>query len=159
MDVDFGTIIYVILAVIYFIIQSNAKSKKKREQAERFEEKETTQRNTGRRPTFEELLEEFTGQRLPQSEPAQKPVVVEQPAEVVESKPYRSSYEIAQEKAAKKKKEAELEAAKIRSKFNDHFDHFEIEEEEVDNDYAEMFGDLDSTKRAFVASEIFNRKF
>lgn len=158
MDIDFGTVIYVILAVVYFIIQSNAKNKKKREQAERFEEKEPARQNTERRPTFEELLEEFTGQKKYEN-PVPQPVIIEEPLEVEEVSPYKSSYEIAKEKTDKRRKEAELEAARIRSEFNDRFAHFEVEEEEVESDYAEMFSDLDSAKKAFVASEIFNRKF
>lgn len=158
MDIDFGTVIYIVLGIIYFIFQSNSKNKKKRQQEERYEEKQPTQTTTQRRPSFEELLEEFTGQKTLTPEPVTKPVV-EQPKERIEEKPSRSNYEIAKERTTQRKREAEAEAARIRSKFDDHFEHYEIEEEEVENDYAEMFADLDSTKKAFVASEIFNRKF
>ena len=158
MDIDFGTVIYIVLGIIYFIFQSNSKNKKKRRQQERYEEKEPTQNTTQRRPTFEELLEEFTGQKNVKPEPVPQPVI-ESPKAQYEDKPHRSTYEIAKEKTAQRKKEAEAEAARIRSKFDDHLEHYEIEEQTEGSDYAEMFADLDSTKKAFVASEIFNRRF
>ena len=112
----------------------------------------------GRRPTFEELLEEFTGQKTVRPEPVLEPVADAKP--IKEERPYRSTFEVAKENTAKRKREAEAEAARIRSKFNDHLEPYEIEEQvDSENDYADMFADLDSAKKAFVASEIFNRKF
>ncbi|KYG72626.1 hypothetical protein AWW68_17130 [Roseivirga spongicola] len=159
MDIDFGTVIYIVLGIIYFIFQANSKNKKRQQQDERYEEKEPRQTtSTGRRPTFEELLEEFTGQKTVRPEPVLEPVADAKP--IKEERPYRSTFEVAKENTAKRKREAEAEAARIRSKFNDHLEPYEIEEQvDSENDYADMFADLDSAKKAFVASEIFNRKF
>ena len=112
--------------------------------------------------TVEELLEEFTGQK--QVQPRPQPVVEVQeekkePKPFFEVKPRQSTYEAAQKRAEERKKEAEMEAAKIRSRFNERFEPFEIEEEAEVNSYAAMFSDLDSAKKAFVASEIFKRKY
>ena len=157
MDIDFGTVIYIILVFVYFIIQSGNKKKKKQQEQGTYEEKELNQRPSERRQTFEELLEEFTGQKLPKAEPVTHPIEFAEPIEV-ESKPYKSAYEIAKEKAEIRKREAEKEAAQIRSKFNEHFEQFEIEEP-IEHEYADMFKDLDSAKKAFIASEVFNRKY
>lgn len=156
MEFDFGTIIYVILAIVYFIIQSNSKNKQKRQQAEAQDSEPSESEPTDRRPSFEELLAEFTGQK--QAEPE----VVLQPApkleEVVSEK---STYQIAQERIDKRRKEAEVESAKIKARTNE-ISLFKAPEEEFEEDrvdYSDLFGDLDSAKKAFIASEVFQRKY
>ncbi|WP_420385961.1 hypothetical protein [Roseivirga sp.] len=157
MDIDVGTLVYIALAIIYFIVQSNSKNKKKQQKraAEANDAEQETQRPS-RRPTFEELLEEFTGQRQVQPVPA---VETEEEPQVVqtESKPRLSSYEASQKRAAERKREAEEEAARIRARVNEQFDPYHPEEEE--KGYSDMFSDLDSAKRAFIASEVFKRKY
>lgn len=160
MDLNFETVLYVIILIIGFIVQSGSKNKKRRQQ-ERQEASEEVER-PDRRPTFEELLEEFTGQKTVKPRP--QPVIEVQeekkePKPFFEVKPRQSTYEAAQKRAEERKKEAEREAAQIRSRFNERFEPFEMEEEVEESGYASMFRDLDSTKRAFVASEIFKRKY
>lgn len=157
MDIDVGTLVYIALAIIYFIVQSNSKNKKKQQKrAEEVRDGEQEVQRPARRPTFEELLEEFTGQKQVQPVPV---VEVEKEPQVVqtESKPRLTSYEASQKRAAERKREAEEEAAKIRARVSERFDSYELEEEE--KTYSEMFRDLDSAKRAFIASEVFKRKF
>ena len=160
MDFDFGTLLYIVLAVIYFIVQSGSKNKKKRSNQRGEQEAYEPGESNKRRPTFEELLAEFTGQQ-PQKDPEPivepvKPVVVENA-----SQSRRSVYEIAQEKSAQRKREAELEVQRIQSKTSDHLKGYELEEEEeqTESSYATMFENLDDVKKAFVASEIFRRKY
>jgi len=159
MDIDVGTLVYIVLGIIYFIFQANSKNKKKRE-ANRPSSQQQAQRQPANKPSFEELLEEFTGQKSRQPE-----TVETEEEKYLEEEPFqttdRPNYDIAKKEAEQRKRKADEEGKRIRSKFNDHFEPFEVEAEtEEENDsYASMFNDLDSVKKAFVASEIFKRKF
>lgn len=149
MDFDYTTILYVILGIIYFIFTGISKNKKKAQQEARKTGAPSTETvgppPVSRRPTFEELLQEFTGQ-----EPiAPEPVIVVQEvvapikiAEPVKKQPVRASI-----------KEARKEISPLFG-----FQAYDIDEEERE-DYAEVLSDLDGAKRAFIASEIFQRKY
>ncbi len=146
MEFDFGTLIYIILGIIYFIFSKSKKNNKKPQpKGARPAEAsaETVGPPPGQRPSFEELLEEFTTGKTREVEPEiLEPAFVEQKEQMVsESKP--------------------LPIFEKHKRMKQDFSQFkEFEEEEVNNsEYAEMFSDLDGAKKAFVASEIFKRKY
>ncbi|HEY9117659.1 MAG TPA: hypothetical protein VIN11_07520 [Roseivirga sp.] len=157
MDFDFGTILYVILAIIYFIVQNNSKNKKK-QQRQSQTPNTSESRPQDRRPTFEELLAEFTGQKQAQLEPE---MVLEPVREVKERVPEKTSYEIAQERIDRRNREADAEVANIRARTNKALKKEEpiVELQPEESDYAEMFSNLDAAKKAFIASEVFQRKY
>lgn len=157
MDFDFGTVLYVILAIIYFIVQNNSKNKKK-QQRESQAPNPSEARPQDRRPTFEELLAEFTGQKQPDPEPE---LVLEPIREIKERIPEKTSYQIAQERIDRRNREADAEVANIRARTNKALikEDSTVELQTEESDYAGMFSDLDSSKKAFIASEIFQRKY
>ena len=157
MDFDFGTILYVILAIIYFIVQNNSKNKKK-QQRQSQTPNTSESRPQDRRPTFEELLAEFTGQKQAQSEPE---MVLEPVREIKERVPEKTSYEIAQERIDRRNREADAEVANIRARTNKALTNEEpfVELLPEESDYTEMFSNLDAAKKAFIASEVFQRKY
>ncbi len=149
MDFDFSTALYLILGIIYFIFSG---TKKKNQQGKsqpkrgRHSDPETVgPPPVSRKPTFEELLEEFTGQRTIREEPQLEPAV-EIPAAPVQS------YE--QPKPAPSSIERKKEYKPMTS-----FKEYELTEETDQEDFREMFSSLDDAKKAFIASEIFNRKY
>ena len=146
MDFDFGTLIYIILGIIYFIFTSaNKKKKSALPKTPRPDEPqaETLGPPPGTRPSFEELLEEFTtGKTIEEREEELAPVFVQEKKPMVsESKPLPI-----------------FEKHKRMKQDLTQFEEFE-EEEEVRSEYAQMFSGLDGAKKAFVASEIFKRKY
>lgn len=149
MDFDYTTILYVILGIIYFIFTGVNKNKKKAQGRAAKNPQPGTETlgppPVSRRPTFEELLEEFTGGEKtiipePEPEPAFQEVVVAEPV---------NKYPLRFEPKEKIKEVAPLMSFKA---------YDELVEVEREN-YAEMFSDLDGAKRAFIASEIFQRKY
>lgn len=146
MEFDISTIFYIAFIVVSFLASGLSKNKKRAAEKQRRNPQpspETLGPPSGNRPTFEELLEEFTGKRTTKSEPevAPTPRVVAEPAPVV-----RKQY-IRDEKRS-------VATAKKFQPFT------EYEEKEVgQSEYEEMFSNLDDVKKAFVASEIFKRKY
>ena len=152
MDFDYSTILYVILGIIYFIFSGISKNKKKaqgRAQKNGPSGTETIGPPTvSRRPTFEELLEEFTGQKPLAPEPELVPVVEEVAIPVKAVEPVSKYQERVQIKATRKEKSLLLA-----------FEEYEDTEELEMESYAEMFADVDDAKRAFIASEVFQRRY
>lgn len=152
MDFDYSTILYVILGIIYFIFTGVNKNKKKTQGGAR-KSRESSPETLGpppvnRRPTFEELLEEFTGQKPLEPEPEPIPIVEEVVAPVIVTEPV-NKYPVRVHSRETRKKDTPMVAFK---------GYEEVEELETES-YAEMFADLDGAKRAFIASEIFQRKY
>ena len=148
MDFDFGTLIYIILGIIYFIFTGATKNKKKqvpKRPSPSNQPTETVGPPPVNRPTFGELLEEFTT-----GKPATPKVVIKEPEPIVleDRKPLVSKAKL-------------LPVFEKQQRMEQEFSHFkEFEEEEYEpSPYAEMFRDMDATKKAFVASEIFKRKY
>ncbi|MFY0593026.1 hypothetical protein [Roseivirga sp.] len=154
MEFDFTTILYVVFGIIYFVFTNMNKNKKKARQQSAeprdFDGPETVgPPPIKRNPTFEELLEEFTGNK-PKEEPKPIPVPVPKLKEVIQSKSYPDRLPKVIE-VEPKSNEHELDSFTVA-------EEYEVVEEERE-DYAAMFSDLDGAKRAFIASEIFQRKY
>ncbi len=152
MEFDIGNLVYIIFLVVIFILNLFSKAKKKRrENMPRTEEPATrSPRPTPKGKSFEELLEEFTG-NAPEPPPLPPPVART-------SAPKPKPAPVYQEKA---KAKPVLQPQKPHSVLTTEFKRFEeFEEEEVEKtDYAELFEDQDSAQKAFVLSEIFQRKY
>jgi len=143
--VEAKTIIYIVLGILYYAYKFSKSRKKKQEENtsepvenkyDRLEEKEVKPSKSAGK-SFQEILEEFV--EIPQQkEKEYKPPVIEKPTLKVEKTPV-------------------LEVPTHKQNL-ERFKEFEIEEEER-NEFQEMFSDLDSTKKAFVASEVFSRKY
>ncbi len=144
MDIDFSTLLPIILAILYYVF-TGANKNKKRGAQQPAENKSPGPESLGpppasQKPTFEELLAEFTGQKTVEPEPE----VAVAPAQT--PKPNQSNLT--------KIEEVEKEEYKPLVTLQ--------EDEEVSvevENYGEMLASLDGAKRAFVASEIFNRKY
>lgn len=149
MDFDIGTLIYFV-AIAIFIYRSF--TKKKKAGPSQPKRAATEQQQNERRPSFEELLKEFTGMGGEAEEAFEEPTH-QQSAEIVEdvkpvSTPERKSIkERALEKDRERKRGYEPSSIQVD------------EEEEEESDYREMFDDYDGARKAFVASQVFQRKF
>ncbi len=142
MDFDFGTLVYIAMGILYFIFTGVMKNKKKAQKRLGPEDPETVgPPPSDRSPTFEELLEEFTGKRIAEPEPEP---IVEEPVKPVEV------FLAPKPRPVKEKSKPVAEPLVTLE---------EYEEEELEEDYSGIFSDLDATKRAFIASEVFNRRF
>lgn len=151
MEFDYTTILYVILGIVYFIFTGISKNKKKAQEQARKTGVPGTETvgppPVSKRPTFEELLQEFTGLEPLAPEPQPVSVVQEVVAPIKVAEPQRKQPVRASIKEAKK------EVLPLSS-----FEAYDVDEVERE-DYAAMFSDLDSAKRAFIASEIFQKKY
>lgn len=147
MDFDFSTLIPIILAALYYVF-SGAKKKNQQKRGD-VSDPETIGPTPGsEKPTFEELLEEFTGaKRQEEARPAPEPKL--------ELSPVTSKVTKVQETKAVRLVDVQNQESERLFQFDE-----SDEENDPDNeDYTEMFQSLDGAKRAFVASEIFNRKY
>ena len=148
MDFDIGTLIYIVLGIIYFIFTSANRNKKKgkpKRPKPAQSDAETLGPPPIQRPTFEELLEEFTTGKRPAPDPE---VINVPPASVAEERPLGPASKPLP--VFKKHKRLETEFAPFE----------EFEQEEVERSpYAEIFSDIDGAKKAFIASEIFKRRY
>lgn len=152
MEFDIGNLVYIIFLVVIFVLNLFSKAKKKkRENMPRAEDPTApVPRPTPKGKSFEELLEEFTG-NAPEPPPLPPPVT-RKPTPKPKPAP------VYQEKA---KAQPVLQPQKSHSVLTTEFKRFEeFEEEDVERtDYAELFEDQDSARKAFVLSEIFQRKY
>jgi len=149
MDFDFSTVLYLILGIIYFIFsgakKKNQQGKNQPKRGSHADPETVGPPPVSRKPTFEELLEEFTGQRTIREEPQIEPVV-DVPVAPVQVKERPSP--------APKPVERKKEYKPMTS-----FKEYELNEEADQEDFREMFSSLDDAKKAFIASEVFNRKY
>lgn len=152
MEFDFKTLLYIGLGIIYFIASSKKKGAPKKPSRPNDPERgaETLGPPPMRQPTFEELLQEFTGKR-PQT---LEPVPVQQPLPVNQPKPKMMEVPKIERKTILENSAQNKKAEKERIALLD-----EMEEEVEQESYAEAFGSLDGARKAFVMSEIFNRKY
>ncbi len=146
MDFDFSTLLPIILAVLYYMF-TGANKKKKKAQDALDQDPPARPGSVGpppvsRRPTFEELLEEFTGEKKVEVIPESIPATFAPTASVSEPSQARPGI--------KDKKEY-----KTLVRLEEYQDDNLADQE----DYKELFSDLDSAKRAFISSEIYNRKY
>ena len=148
MDLDYTTILYLVFGVIYFVFMGRKLKGKGAQKKPQRQKTTTVSKPTSPQPTFEELLEEFTGtKREPEPEPVYEPVMELEP--VVSTQERVSMYEARPEVTTKS---ADPPASFKR--FN-----WYVEKETVRNEYADMLSDLDGAKKALVLTEIFNRKY
>lgn len=151
MEFDIGNLVYILFVVVIFILNLFSKAKKKRGQNIPGADDPTT---VGPPPTkgktFEELLEEFTGNS---PEPAPLPPPVQRkPAPKPKPQPVYQQ---------QSKPQPVPQTSKSHSVLTTDFKRFEeFDDEEVEGtDYSELFEDHDSVQKAFVLSEIFQRKY
>lgn len=151
MDFDIGTLIY-FFAIAIFLYRSF--TKKKKEGQRRPARTESAQPTNERRPSFEELLKEFTGIEE-EKEPVLEtyPKKPEEPkAEKVEDDGHKTP-----ERSSAKDRGLEKRAEQKRL----YGDPIELIDDEIEDDidYREMFEDYTGARKAFVASQVFQRKY
>lgn len=152
MDFDLSTLLYILFGIIYFVFASGKKKNKNTPKRQnRPANPQPTQTATDRRkPTFEELLEEFTGNKTIIPEPA--PAPIPKPVKVYEApKPVPTLKEKSITTAYDK-----LEHRSISSPFAK-FDEFDGDREE--KKFIDDLHDPDTARKAFIYSEIFRRKY
>ncbi len=150
MEFDIGNLVYILFVAVIFILNLFTKAKKKRGQnIPRAEDPTTLGPPPTKGKTFEELLEEFTGSS-PEPPPLPPPVQ-RKPT------PKPKSQSVYQQQA---KPKAVPETSKHSILTTDFKRFEEFDEEEVEGtDYSELFEDHDSVQKAFVLSEIFQKKY
>lgn len=148
MDFDLSTLLPIILGVLYYVFTGAAKNKKKAQRSLSQDEPSGPETigppPVSRKPTFEELLEEFTGQKKTEEVPELVPAPVVSAPVVSAPVPNQTRQRITE------KKEYKTLVA---------FKEYEEDSTTDQEDYRELFANLDDAKRAFVASEIYNRKY
>lgn len=158
MDFDISNLLYIAFAILYFVFTARKKDQNKKTGVP---SSSPDRRGdtvgpmpTNQQPTFEELLEQFTGQRKAKEEP--KPFIVEEPtpkvAEEVRPAQVRKSIYTEANKVYGAQKRTE-KAPPIML-----FDEPDDELTER-TDYASLVSDTDGARKAFVMGEIFNRKY
>ncbi|KYG75455.1 hypothetical protein [Roseivirga echinicomitans] len=156
MEFDTSNLLYIAFAILYFVFTARKKGQKKNAG----DPSSSPERSgdtvgpvpTNQQPTFEDLLEQFTGQRKVKE--AAKPVVVEESTssvieEIKSNQTRKSIYSEANK----------LYGAKKRTETSSIIFHEPEEELAEGTDYAALISDTDGARKAFVMSEIFNRKY
>jgi hypothetical protein len=164
--------IYIIVGILYLIGRA---SKKTQNQTSKQSQERPGTSHLPKQLTFEELLKEITEARQPQQAPKPVQEVVdyddeiedEEEAEVLE----RTDYDYRKEETYKAYEKSKYEAFNRLSyedtlKLEDtkvEFGKFKAFEEKAPPSMAAQvasdFTDMDKVKRAFIMSEIFNRKY
>ncbi len=154
MEFDFTTILYILFGILYFAFTGASKNRKKRQGDGPSNTRPEDQTETlgpppmNRKPTFEELLEEFTTGRKPDTQ-IPEPVPVR---EVEEDKPlFDSWYE------EDRTKIVEDSAHSVTKKF-ERFEEFEVTEASGSK-YGKMLRSPEGIRDAFVLQEILTRKY
>lgn len=169
---DIQLITYIIFAVLYLIFKLMQKKKDPGQE----QGGEVQQQRKPQKPamTFEEMLRDFTGEPYEQEtvveeRPQQKPA--EHKKEVSEPKKY-FSYEDEYDQQAQKTYQESIERGEKALTLDEqiNLDTIKVEKIQVIEDdehkktapskeYLDAFNSLDGAKKAFVYSEIFNRKY
>lgn len=150
MDFDIGTLIYFI-AIALFLYRSFTKKKKPALNKPR--RSATEEQQTERRPSFEDLLKEFTGVGDEVEEATIEKAQQEQPQTTWEevkstNSPQRQGI-----------KERALEKGFGKESLEEQLVFEEEHDGEDEPGYREMFDDYGGARKAFVASEVFRRKY
>tara|TARA_B110000285_G_C15011427_1_gene556652 strand:- start:135 stop:593 length:459 start_codon:yes stop_codon:yes gene_type:complete len=152
MELDNTTILYIVFAIGYFVFTNFIKKKKAAQNgppSDRPEDAtETLGPPPGRRPSFEELLEEFTT-----GKPAQR----EAPIEVI---PEKQEVQIAAPSASFVKRKSILESHthSVIKPDMERFGRFD-DVPETTSKFTDVLKEPDGPQKAFVLSEIFKKKF
>jgi len=150
MDFDFSTLLYILFAVVYFVLSRGKKKEKKqsRPSTTASEKQAQPRQESTRRPTFEELLEEFTGVKpvLEQEEqqPTLAPIKVETPKQPKrQERPLASTYD-----------------NRSHRSMDTSFGRFEaFEDVKAKESLLDDLRNPDTARKAFIYSEIFKRKY
>jgi len=156
MEIDIGNLVYIAFVVLIIIVNLFTKSKKKRPgQGPEDDNPETVGPTPGsQRKTFEELLEEFT---QPQKAPAPAPV----PTSAPKPKPKPVSYATTTTQPVRyKQPKSQPEKQSHSMKKTDYAKFEEFKEHKTKSaDFIKALRNKDAAKKAFIYSEIFNRKY
>jgi len=148
MEFDNTTILYIVFALIYFAFTNFVKKKRKAQNMQPSDQPEDATESLGpppgRRPTFEELLEEFTTGKSVQREVPIEIVPVE---EAIPSEDF-----IQKQEAEPKFIRASLKPQMEKSR---RFDDQDLEESK----FISLLREPDGPQKAFVLSEIFKKKY
>lgn len=151
MDIDFGTLLYIIFIIISIVFSA---TKKKREKGAKRPARDAapTPKRTETQPTFEELLEEFTGKRRAVESQTETVTVPE-----VKPKPQPTPIPTSQPVQTFNRDKERTSHRSIHSEFSS---FKEYEEEDVEtHELLDGFYDENGARKAFVYSEIFKRKY
>ena len=144
MEFDITTLLYLLFGLAYFVLMGRKKKKKTPQRRPPQQGSTTVNPSPSQRPTFEELLKEFTGERR-EPEPVYEPMVEMSPEPVYKAPTFEE----------KPKSYTQVPTpSKSFTKFN-RYEEKVVEESE----YARLFSDTEGARRAFVLGEIFNRKY
>jgi hypothetical protein len=152
MEFDNSTILYIVFAIGYFVFTNFIKKKKTAQNGPPSDRPEdatdTLGPPPGRRPSFEELLEEFTT-----GKPAQR----EAPIEII---PEKQEVQVATPSASFVKRKGILENHSYSEKKPEmeRFGKFDDVQEETSK-FTDILKEPDGAQKAFVLSEIFKKKF
>lgn len=179
---DIQLIVYIVFLVFYLIFKALQKKKepptRNPKQAEQIPERK-------RKPamTFEEMLKEFSGEsHIPEEKEAEQEIkqerkperkAYEEPYQKKEQKTEYFTYEKETEDQTKKVYEESVKRGSKAKTLDERIDLENLkvgkvalavdeDEEKAElniNEYLEMFSSTGNAKKAFVASEIFNRKY
>ena len=147
MDFDLTTLFYIAFALISFLASAAGKKKKKAAKQRRTTIPSDETSPPAGQLTFEELLKEFTGKKVVTAGPEPLP---DPPPPVVEHPPSR---EIIREVPKEQKK---LANSAKKPEFSMPYKQHKVTESPA---YAALFSNPDDVKKAFIASEIFARKY
>ena len=153
MDLNFKTVMYVVMGIVYLIFQARKNAAKKRKQREQqasepvVEQSYEVQNERPRevyepaQPEESSSLEDLMEQYFPptQKQPEKKVVVKQQDLKAYE----------------------EVSVKEDLVEEDEHMDHFDAYEHEIEyrSKWARMLQTSDGAQDAFVASEIFNKKY
>jgi len=152
MDFDFSILIYLFGALIYFILQGGKKKgKKPRPSRPRQVTPPPVTTRESKQPTFEELLQEFTGQQTVREAP--EPVVEPAPPPVPTFKQIKEPGEGERSITTAYDDVSHRSMSSPFERFEE-FDHTADEESVLDD-----LKDPEAARKAFIYSEIFKRKY
>lgn len=163
MDFNPGTIIYILAMLVYFIVSANRK--KKKQQANQPPRSQGQPQTSSRKPTFEELLEEITGQKFQKEEEVYKPVSQKEEPPVfsyeneVDESPAEKSYFTFEDQSSDKFKTLDeqivIDEVKTTSDLSVKKTGLDMEEE---NHYGKLLNNPGSLRDAIILKEILDRK-
>lgn len=145
MDFDFTTLLYILFAGIYYFFSNHKKKSKKSTDlpVPPVANQDIEVEQESKRPSFEDLLREFTGQPI-----------VQEPEPLVEQ-PKITYQEPKKEEPAASKPTKQMARP---NKEYERFEEFKIEEEPV-SDWTSLLREEGGARKAFIYSEIFKRKY
>jgi len=173
---DFQVVLYIVFGVIYVLSRILKKRKQSQSPNRPMPSSDELEPEVEKPISFEDLLQEITGSKSSQSEQAPSPTVTPTPSPTHNTRQLHytpkplTAIEKENEKMRTQGKELKplVEAKPIHETIH-HHDHskhegferlgaFEIEEE-VESEFMTFLHEEDGPKKAFVLSEIFNRKY